>query len=169
MSLETKRDGVLRHLLGVVAGLDDAGDVPMKLPQIERLRADGFCSPCGADGEVAGIGGVGNRFHEQRGPDLSVEFGSAIVLTAKRNGWHSHRERESATGSSRQVDRATDAATILSLLVVDEHFHADRIAFGLGHRRDELDLAGGFLAGGGKRERDGLIHFQPQRPGRSGW
>ena len=53
----------------------------------------------------------------------------------------------------------------LPLLVVDEHLHADRIAFGLGHRRDRLDLARGLLAAVGKRQRNGLIHFQPQGQG----
>jgi hypothetical protein len=55
-------DGVAQHLLDVVAGLDDARDVPVKLPQVERLR-QGTLFPLGNDREVARIGGVGDCFH----------------------------------------------------------------------------------------------------------
>ena len=35
--LRDQGDGVAGHLLGVAAGLDDLGHVPMELPQVERL------------------------------------------------------------------------------------------------------------------------------------
>jgi hypothetical protein len=62
----------------VVAGLDDVRNVQMKLPQIERLFGQ-FPLALHTNGEVAGIGCVGNRVHDAR----PVSWFGLHVLRAK--------------------------------------------------------------------------------------